>query len=57
MKKLVDIINIWYSFACLCVIIAPCVERRESLKLKIRLIKKSEKKNPKQSKDIWLVLE
>lgn len=29
MKKLVNIINIWYSLPALCVIIAPQVERRE----------------------------
>lgn len=38
--KLVDIINIWYSLLALCVIIAPQVERRESLK----------------TKDTWLML-
>lgn len=49
MKKLVDIINIWYSLPALCVIIAPQVERRESLKTKDTLNeKKSKKKNQKK---------
>lgn len=49
MKKLVDIINIWYSLPALCVIIAPQVERRESLKTKDTLNEKKSKKKTKKN--------